>query len=98
MPRSGRHAGQADARSVADHRQAFKAHGAAADRPLVILLEHERAGEPDDGSPYNVANFQWRALWDRRSLKARYQPVEKVAAQLERSGLMLRATAAVWSP
>jgi hypothetical protein len=27
-----------------------------------------------------------------------YQPVEKVAAQLERSGSMLRATAAVWSP
>src|SRR3954452_5909709 len=71
-PRSGRHAWQTDARSVAENRQAFKAHVAPADRPLVVLLEHERADEPDESSPYNVAGFQWRALWDRRSLRAGY--------------------------
>ena len=41
------HAGQPDHGTVADRREALKAHVAAADGPLVVLLKHERAPTAD---------------------------------------------------
>src|SRR4051812_26659311 len=74
-PRSGRHARQTDARSVAENRQAFKAHVAAADGPLVILLEHERAGEPDDRRRVRKDADHIRATLDLT-----VEPLERVGA------------------
>ena len=46
---SGRHGGEADDGIIAQSIQAFQPHVTPAHRPLVILLEDERADEADDG-------------------------------------------------
>src|SRR3954471_4135728 len=47
-------------------------HVSVLEQPFIGLLEQDRADQPSDSSPYDVAKFEWRALWDRRSLKAQY--------------------------
>jgi hypothetical protein len=47
---SGCHGGQAGDGIVAHRAEAFQGHVAAGDGPLVVLLEHQRADEADDGA------------------------------------------------
>ena len=46
---SGGHGGQADGLIMADGGESFQCHVASANSPLVVLLEHQRADETDDG-------------------------------------------------
>lgn len=50
----------------------FERHVAVLELPLVVLFEQDGSDEPRDDASYNVANFVWRALLDRDSLRARY--------------------------
>ena len=40
--------------------------------PFIVLLEQDGADQADDGRSHNVANFEWRALLRRDSMKAHY--------------------------
>ena len=47
-------------------------HVAVLQLPFIILLQQHRTDQPDDGRSHNVANFEWRALLRRDSMKAHY--------------------------
>ncbi len=98
--RSGWHGAAPDVASIADGADGFQGHIARAlGGPLVGLLEEDGADEPNRSCLYDVAKFEWRALWDRDFLRARYgegfqaaSPAGPGAAAPPRSGERVHAT------
>ena len=60
--------------SIGEAGEAFQAEIAAADRPLVGLLEHQGTDEADDDRSHNVAalGFEWSVAVARGRLRPRY--------------------------